>query len=64
MCDLINRHRKVYGPPGPGYHELRLRLCGDKEPLDPPLKAHEAEWRIVASYGPKRSQHHGKTSQH
>jgi hypothetical protein len=60
MCDLINRHRKVYGLPGPGYVELRRRLCGTKEPMNPPLVASDPEWDIVASFGSLKRSNHGR----
>lgn len=57
--ELIDRRNKIYGLPGPGYEELRRRLCG-REPLESPPKACEQEFNTKASYGPSPwvQQHH------
>lgn len=49
--ELIDRRKKIYGPPPAGYQDLRRRLCG-KDPLEPSPIASEREFKIAASYGP------------
>lgn len=57
--ELIDRRKKIYGLPGPGYNEMRRRVCG-KDPLEPPPIAAEQEFNTAASYGPSPwvQQHH------